>query len=360
MVAEGAEPPSIVQTVSGPIPSERLGRALIHEHLHMDLTPLTAVHGYAGDQDDAFDCRTAAEARWNPGAHPLNYDLTDVDLVVDELSHLDGTGVNCIVDVTPVDLGRDPGALAEIARRSGMHVVMGGGWYLEATHGPVISARSSEELVQQLVDECHDGVGSTGIRPGIIGEIGTNAPVTPSELRVVSLSASACLETGRALSVHVHPWGAHGSMVLATALAEGLSPSRVLLGHMNTAVTSPGYLRTLLEEGTNLGFDLFGFDHSLLGEGRYAPSDWDVAERIAELVRLGHADQIFLSQDIGVRTRLHRYGGWGYDHLVRHVVPLLTRHGVSDEVVDQMLVANPRRLLVLDPAQRGPTRSNLF
>jgi phosphotriesterase-related protein len=103
----------------------------------------------------------------------------------------------------------------------------------------------------------------------------------------------------------------------------------------------------MADRGATLGFDLFGFDHSLLGQGRWPPSDRDVALVIASLVRDGYGDRIVLGQDIGVRTRYKRWGGWGYDHLLRHVVPLLLESGVDHEAIDAMLIGNPARLLAV-------------
>jgi phosphotriesterase-related protein len=341
----------VVHTVRGAVPVEQLGRTLIHEHLHIDLRPVLLEHGYAASAHGEFDCVVAGEARWNPGVHQANYDLTDGDLVADELALVKPFGVNCVVDATPVDLGRNPEALLSLARRLDLHIVMGAGWYLEASHRRHIGDLSVDEIAQDIVRECVAGVGDTGIRPGIIGEIGTNAPSTPSELAVVRAAGEAGVQTGRAVSIHLHPWGSEGEKVVSAVLGTGLPADRVLLNHMTTAALDSRYLGSMLDRGVNLAFDLFGFDHSLLGEGRYAPSDWDVAHAIASLVEAGHVDRIFMSQDVGVRTRLHKYGGWGYDHLVGHVVPLLARAGVEEADIERMLVDNPRRLLGVDAAQ---------
>ena len=115
---------------------------------------------------------------------------------------------------------------------------------------------------------------------------------------------------------------------------------------MNTAVDRPPYLADLLDRGTNLGFDLMGFDHSLIGLGKYPPSDFDVVARIADLAEQGFADQLFVSQDMGgVKTRLLAYGGWGYAHILDHIVPLLRSAGWGDAEVETLMVANPARLL---------------
>ena len=152
-------------------------------------------------------------------------------------------------------------------------------------------------------------------------------------------------ETGRSISIHLHPWGRQAEAVLDVLSDAGVDPTRVILGHLNTAIDDPVILRRLADRGAVLGFDLFGFDHSLLGPGRWPPSDHDVAAMVADLVDEGYARSIVLSQDIGVRTRLRRWGGWGYAHLLEHVVPILRDAGVDDGALSTMLVDTPARLL---------------
>lgn len=342
-----SDPVGIVMTVAGPIAPDALGVTLVHEHLHMDTTPVLAVHGYPVDADGPFDGARAAEARWNPGTHPDNYRLTDADLAVEELSHVAAAGGRTIVDVTPVELGREPRALLDIATRTGLQVVMGGGHYLGPVHAPGLAARSEQDIADALIAEARDGVDGTGIRPGIIGELGTSDPPLPAELRVLRAAAAASRATGLAISVHLHPWGRTGGLVADTLLEAGAAPERIVLGHLTTAHDDGPYLERLASRGTFLAFDLFGFDHSLLGAGRYPPSDADVAATVARLSRAGLADRLLVSQDVGVRSRLRRYGGWGYDHLLRHVVPLLRAAGMDDQDVDRLLIDNPRRLLTI-------------
>ena len=107
------------------------------------------------------------------------------------------------------------------------------------------------------------------------------------------------------------------------------------------------YQRHLLDKGVFLSYDLMGFDHSLLDAGRYPPSDDTVCEKIVILAKTGYRDQILVSHDIGVRTRLRRYGSWGYSHIHRHVVPLLTAKGLDDTDVRVILEENPRRVLTV-------------
>ena len=338
----------MAMTVRGPVLAEELGMTLFHEHLHMDATPLLTVHGYPAEAHRPFDAEAAAEARWNPGSHPDNYRFTQDALVAAEVGRFRAAGGRCIVEQTPPALGRNPKSLYRIASDSRVHVVMGAGHYLAPTHEPWVASASEDGIAERIVSEFRDGVSHTGIRPGIIGEVGTSIPVHPEEIRVLRGMARAALQTGLAVSVHLHPWGRTGPDALAPLLAEGLAPNRIVLGHLTTAFDDEPYLRDLADRGVNLAFDLFGFDHSLIGVGRWPPSDGDVATTVAGLFATGHSRQVLISHDIGVRSRLAAYGSWGYAHIPRHIVPLLGERGLGEVDVTQLLALNPARILAVE------------
>jgi phosphotriesterase-related protein len=337
----------VVQTVLGAIDPGDLGVTLTHEHLWMDSRPLLAVHGYRATDPGPWDVAAATEARWNPGSHPDNYRLTDVAATVEELAPFVLAGGRSVLELTPPTLGRDPVRTREISERAGVHVVLGTGQYLEAVHESWVTSADETAIAQCLISDARVGIAGTGIRPGVFGEIGTSDPVSSAERRVLRGVAMAASTSGLGISVHLHPWGFEGPAVLEELVGAGADPERVILGHATTAIDRPDDLRTLMDRGATLGFDLFGFDHSLLGPGRWPPSDRDVAMTVAGFVRDGYADRIVLSQDIGVRTRLRRWGGWGYAHLLEHIVPLLGSLGVGDASVRTMLVDNPARLLAI-------------
>jgi phosphotriesterase-related protein len=334
-------------TVAGPVPTGALGPTTMHDHLWMDSRPLLAVHGYASGPDRPWDSAVAAEARWAPGSHPDNYRLTDATAAVEELAPFRAAGGRTLVELTPPGLGRAPEQVRAIAADAGIHVVLGGGQYLGPTHEPWVANAADAAVVDRLVADATNGLDGTDIRAGIYGEIGTSDPVRPEERRMLRAVAAASRQTGLAISVHLHPWGHEGGTVLDELILAGADPERVILGHVTTAIDRPDALRALADRGAVLGFDLFGFDHSLLGLGRWPPSDHDAALAIAGLVDASHGDRIVLGQDIGVRTRLRRWGGWGYAHLLEHVVPLLRASGLADDAIDAMLVRTPARLLAV-------------
>ena len=163
-------------------------------------------------------------------------------------------------------------------------------------------ALSEDAIADALIAEARDGVGHVGIRPGSSGRIGTSVPVQPAEVRVLRATARAALASGLAVSVHLHPWGRTGRDALAPLLAEGLAPDRIALGHLTTAHDDEPYIRGLADTGARLAFDLFGFDHSLIGVGRWPPSDADVADTVARLFAAGHGSQVLDLARIGVRS----------------------------------------------------------
>jgi phosphotriesterase-related protein len=241
-------------TVRGPIDPADIGTAFMHEHLYTDFIGFGDVPAEARK----LDWSTAAEARWNPLGFPENGRFTNVDLIVSELAFLKAAGGNTIVDVTPIVLHRNPSALVEISYRSGLHVVMGGGYFTEPFHPPHIRLSTAEELADEFVAEALNGVDDTGIRPGILGELGAGDPFTDEEAKLLRANAWTGIETGLALTVHVQPLSRVGPAVLDVLLAEHLAPERIVLGHMTPMIADDRYQRSLLDRGPFLAYDFIG------------------------------------------------------------------------------------------------------
>ena len=308
-----------VQTVLGPIDPAVLGFTLPHEHTQIALWHVPD--------------------RWD------YWQLTrDKPLVLEELAAFRAAGGSSIVDLTPPGVGRDPAWLIDIARSSELHVVMGCGWYRGAYYPAEtrIDQRSVDDLADELVREATDGVDGTGVRPGIIGEIGTDKPwVSAVEERVHRAAARAARRTGLAITTHavLSPVGLDQLRIFED---EGADPSRVVIGHSDSYPHIEHYL-AILERGANLEFDFLGMSFTPAerhGEGR-------IVELICDLLARGHAERIFLSQDVCHDSQLTRYGGNGYTYLARTFLPRLRDAGASDAEIETMTVTNPRRLLTV-------------
>ncbi len=197
----------------------------------------------------------------------------------------------------------------------------------------------ADELARELVD----GVGETGIRPGIIGEIGTDKPwVSPAEERVHRAAVRASIRTGVAITTHA-VISAVGLAQLRIFGEEGADPGRVIIGHADSYPVLDHYLE-IIRRGANLEFDFLGMSFislDRLGEGR-------IVEPLCELMAHGYADRVLLSQDVCHDSQLTRYEGNGYVYLATTFLPRLCAAGVSDAEIETMTVTNPRRLLTVE------------
>jgi phosphotriesterase-related protein len=306
-------------TVQGPIDPSELGFTLPHEHTQIALWHV---------QD-----------RWD------YWELTrDEPVILEELRHYREAGGTALVDLTMPGVGRDPAWLRRISERSGLHVVMGGGWYRGAYYPAeaMIDRRSVDSLAEELVAEATVGVGDTGIRIGIIGEIGTDKPwLSPAEERVHRAAARASRRTGLAITTHA-VMSAVGAAQLAVFEEEGVDPGRVVIGHADSYPVLDHYLG-LIERGASIEFDFLGMTFTPTerhGEGR-------IVELLLELLHRGHGDRVLLSQDVCHNAQLRRYEGNGYTHLQSTFLPRLREAGVSDAEIDRLTVANPRRVLTI-------------
>ncbi len=308
-----------VMTVQGPVDPSTLGFILPHEH-----TQCTLWH---------------IPNRWD------YWELTpDEPIILEELAALKATGGTLLADLTLPGIGRDPLWLRRISERSGIHVVMGGGWYRTAYYPPetLIEKRSVDSLAEELVHDATVGVGDTGIRIGILGEIGTDKPwVTPSEERVFRAVARCARRTGLAISTHAILSDV-GAAQLTILEEEGVDPGRVVIGHADSYPILDHYL-SLISRGASIEFDMLGMSFSPqeeYGEGR-------VIDLLLELVDRGHADRILLSHDVCHNSQLRHYEGHGYTYLTSTFLPRLRERGLGEAEIDQITRVNPRRLLTI-------------
>jgi phosphotriesterase-related protein len=310
---------SHVQTVLGPIDPATLGLTLPHEHTQIALWHIEGRHDY--------------------------WQLTrDQSLILEELARFVAAGGSALVDLTLPGVGRDPEWLSAIARSSGLHLIMGCGWYRGAYYPAeaLIDRRSVDDLADELVREIEHGVGASGVRPGIIGEIGTDKPwLSAQEERVHRAAARAARRTGLAITTHAVQ-SAVGQDQLRVFEDEGADLSRVVIGHADSYPRLDHYL-AVVDRGASVEFDFLGMAFTPLerhGEPR-------VIELLGELVARGHADRILLSQDVCHDSQLRAYGGHGYTYLAETFLPLLREAGIPDHVLEAITVGNPRRLLTI-------------
>jgi phosphotriesterase-related protein len=337
-----------VQTVLGTITPEQMGVTLPHEHLLIDFKVMFSEPAAASDKGRAYEPVSLGNLGWvrqNFNANLDNLRLTDEQVAADEILLFKRAGGSTVVDPTPKTLARDPLALARIARATGLNVVMGAGYYVHASHPPDMDRRSVDDLTRELIADVTVGVGDTGVRAGLLGEIGTTYPWTENEKKVLRAAVAAQRETGAPLMIHP---GRHPRMPMELAefvQKEGGDLRRTIMCHICRTIADMREVLDLAQTGIWLEYDLFGLENSYYpyNPSFDMPNDGGRMAHVLALLAAGHRDQILLSHDIAYKTSLVKYGGYGYHHLLLNVVPRLRAKGVDDAGLRRLLVENPTR-----------------
>ena len=344
-------PPSLagqVQTVLGPLAATDVGIALPHEHLLIDFKVMFVEPVTASDKGRAWEPVSLDNLGWvrqNFNSNLDNLRLTDERVAADEIRLFKHAGGRTVIDPTPVSLGRDPLALARIARATGLNVIMGAGYYVAAAHPADMDRRSVDDLAREMTRDVTVGVGDTGVRSGLIGEIGCTWPWTDNEKKVVRAAIAAQRATGAPLMIHPGRNPRAPMDIAEFVQKEGGDLRRTIMCHICRTIADVRAVVDLAQTGIWLEYDLFGLENSYYP---YQPSfdmpnDGGRMGHVLALIEAGHRDQLLLSHDIAYKTSLVKYGGYGYHHLLLNVVPRLRMKGVDDAGLERLLVDNPAR-----------------
>ena len=244
-----------IQTVLGPIEPDSLKITLMHEHLFMGGV-------FEGRNPDRFVPATES-ALWyekltlenlhhhhkREGAIGDAQLLKDEKMATTEVTEFLNWGGSTVVDVTSIGCARDPRALFRISTATSLNIVMGCSWYSVSSHPADMDERTVEELTDEIVRDVTVGVGDTGIKSGIIGEVGIGGnPLKPNEIKVMRASARASRATGAPISLHCGGTGREKLEVAAVLYEEG--------GDLT---------RTIYENEDNLLCIIYEIKHDLLG-----------------------------------------------------------------------------------------------
>ena len=337
-----------VQTVLGPIDPEDMGITLYHEHL---LTSLAAWYEEPAEASEKGFARqpVSTENLWWVRTHrPNNLDnaqLADVQTATDEAMQFKLNGGSTIAEVSSVGLARDPLGLKRIALATGLNIVMGSGYYIGASHPPELEKMTVDEIAEGIIKDITVGVGDTGVKAGIIGEIGCSRPLQDGEKKVLRASAIAQRLTGAPLMIHP-AFDDEISLGIVDILREaGANLSQTVICHVNVYAFTPKTLRKIADTGCYLGFESFGnlgYPHMLQGRLLEHRCDLDYLDTIADLIEDGYLENILIAHDICFKDFLTVYGGNGYAHILRNTIPVMRVRDFTEEQIQTLLVKNPQ------------------
>jgi phosphotriesterase-related protein len=315
-----------VETVGGPISTAGLGVTLMHEHVFVLSTEI--MQNYPGDWGDE-EKRVAA--------------------AVTRLKELKARGVDSIVDLTVIGLGRYIPRIQRIAAQTKLNILVATGLYTFNDvpmyfryRGPGTPFDGPEPMIDMFLTDTREGIAGTGVKAAIL-KCATDTPgITKGVERVLRAVAQAHRQSGVPISTHTHPRSRRGLEQQQVFREEGVDLSRVIIGHSGDT-TDLAYLEEVIGNGSYIGMDRFGIDTILPFEER--------VETVAKMCARGHAGRMVLSHDAACfndwrpeRTTPQILPRWNYLHIHNDVIPALKQRGVTDEQLHVMLVENPRRI----------------
>ena len=261
-----------VITVLGEISTSDLGVTLPHEHLLCDLRNQYTEAADPEQQRIGRQEITHANVHLvadNPYALRDNLLLDDVDLAVQEVGLFQRAGGTTIVDCTCRGIGPQPRQLKRVSERTGVNIVAGCGYYTQDTHPEEMSAWSAERIADEMLGDLTEGIGNTGIRAGVIGEIGTSHPIHRNEQKNLVAAALAFRQSLAAIYVHTYPWGRDGLAAARILMDAGADPAKIVICHTDVEPDLE-YMRSLLELGVYIEFDDFGKEFGVLPAAGFA------------------------------------------------------------------------------------------
>ncbi|MEH7076775.1 phosphotriesterase family protein [Neobacillus drentensis] len=315
-----------VETVTGPIPVEQLGKTLIHEHF---------IFGYPGYQGDVTLGPFIEE------------ESLEAAIAVARL--MQSYGVQTVVDPTPNECGRNPLFLKKISEATGLQIICATGYYYEGEGAPPYFkmrqglGSAEQEIYEMFKTEITEGIAGTGIKPGIIKLASSKDEITEYEKMFFRAAAKVQQETGIVILTHTSE-GTMGPEQARMLIEQGADPSKIIIGHM-CGNTNPTYHKEVLDQGVRIGFDRFGIQ-VLVG----APFDQERVATLMELIDEGYENQLLLAHD-SVNIWLGRppvmneqvtqiMANWHPAHIFENILPTLRENGITEKQIDKMLGLN--------------------
>jgi predicted metal-dependent phosphotriesterase family hydrolase len=307
-----------IVTVLGPISPSRLGATDAHDHLFLRSPAL-------------------------PGQ-----DFDDAVKAVEEVSSAALGGLQAVVEVTPIGLGRRPAKLRAVAEATGVHIVAATGYHRDAHYEPGHWVREApvELLAERILTDLQQGMHPDDwlteasldpARAGVIKAGASYQRISRLEERRLVAAATGSRETGAPILVHTEI-GTCGHEIIDLLVREGVAADRIILAHLDR---NPDFElhAEIAARGVTLEYDT-------PGRIKYRP-DSQLIDLVEAMVRAGHAGAMMLGLDLGQRDYFRSYGGGpGLTYLMQTFVPRL-RNRIGEAAVRNILVDTPARAFAM-------------
>ncbi|ELK16944.1 Phosphotriesterase-related protein [Pteropus alecto] len=250
-----------VQTVLGLVEPNKLGRTLTHEHLTMTFN--CSYHppppSHEALSREPIMMKNLFWIQKNPYSHKENLQLNqETEAIKEELLYFKAKGGGALVENTTTGISRDVQTLKRLAEETGIHIISGAGFYVDATHSSETRAMSVEQLTDVLVNEILHGADGTSIKCGVIGEIGCSWPLTDSERKVLQATAHAQAQLGCPVIIHPGRNAAAPVQIIRVLQEAGADISKTVMSHIDRTIHDKKELLEFAQLGCYLEYDLFG------------------------------------------------------------------------------------------------------
>ena len=334
----------MITTVLGEIEESALGVVSSHEHVFIDMRGCVDITGNEpAIFHEQFKTEYRAEVQLNPYAILDNALQEGIENAVYELEYFKAYGGQTIVDCTLDEIGRNPLALQEVSRRTGVNIIVGCGHYYQKAHYPYVRNASVEDLANELRTDIFYGIKETGVKAGIIGEIGTSAVMSEDEKKVLRAAGIVGAETDKAVHVHTDLYTENGFKVVDLLTAEGMRPEKICIDHVDVWLR-PDYIKGLLDKGVYVEFDNFGKEFYISEKRRFA-YDLERIKLLKSLIDSGYEKQLLICNDICLKSMWKAYGGLGYAHILRGVKAMALENGIDENTYQALLTDNVKNFI---------------
>ncbi len=343
-----------VTTMLGEVDKSVLGVVLPHEHSCFGVSEFLSKYD---DWEMEYICNGEVTLEnyglltRNPYAIRDNAIMNCPDVLIDEIFQFKKAGGGTWVDLSGRRrrYSRNIRYTYEIALKTGLHVVAGTSYGLDQNMGLKVETGTVQDLVDEMMTDITVGIDGTPFKAGVIGEVGTGKVITPKEYKALEAASIVQGQTGLGMQIHAYLYNREGLKVVDFVKEHGANLEKVCINHVDV-VLDMEYIYRLLDQGVYIEFDNLGkefyCDSRLRNwlEGRFA-YDLERAKALKELVDRGYEKQILLSSDLCLKSMMHKWGGWGYDHLLTNFYPMMLDCGITKEQAETMMIHNPADFL---------------
>jgi len=327
-----------ILTVCGFFSPENIGFTLPHEHLLVDVRNWLSEIPVEEIIKGPITLENRGDIIYKSFYYEDNLFHNNIDETINEVLKFKEKGGKTIVDLTVGSMGRDPLGLLEISKKVGINVVIGSGNYVVSSWSDNDKKKNERELAKEIINEFSSGIMDTKIKPGVIGEIGISDINNCYELKSVRASALAQREIGCAINFHLITKYGHKIMDILKDVGSDLN--KVIFSHCDYTLKDCDYHNSLAKRGAYIEYDGFGVEVMGL-DGNFTASDGERIESVLIQINKGNIEKILISHDISFKMFLTKWGGFGYGHIMKNILPRMQKKGLSKDQISRITIENP-------------------